>query len=69
MAPLFKYPVMSGRSILSFGHPECLNLSIIDAMGYCSRIGKNVTDRQSDREQRTERPIIESPLIANGTAG
>ena len=35
----------------SFGHLECLNPSIIDVMGYCSRIRKKVTE---NREQRTE---------------
>ena len=58
---------MSGNSMQSFGHLECLNLSIIDAMGHCSRIRKNVTDREkiTDREKRTEKPIMEFPLIAN----
>ena len=39
-----------GNSIQSFGPLECLNPSIIDAMGHCSRIRKNVTDG----EQRTD---------------
>ena len=63
-----------------FGHLECLNLSIIDAMGQCCRNRKNMPknreqkiDRQrkenrehkiGKREQRTEKPITEAPLIA-----
>ncbi len=42
-----KYLVMSGRSIWPFRHLEHQNPSIIDAMGYCSRIRKNVTDRDN----------------------
>ena len=56
----------------SFGHLECLNLSIIDAMGHCSRIRKNVTEKREqteNREQRTEKPITEATLIANGSSG
>ena len=54
----FKYTIMSGTSMRSFGHLECLNPSIIDAMGHCSRIRKNVTDR----EQRTENSQTENKL-------
>ena len=51
LAPLANNPIMLGRSIWSFGHLECQNPSIIDVMGHCSRIRKNVTDReQTDRE-------------------
>ena len=47
----FKYPGMSRDSIWLFGHVECLNPSINDEMGHCSRIRKNVTDReQTDGE-------------------
>ena len=51
----FKYPVMSGYSIWLFGHLECLNLSIIDAMGHYSRIRKNVTEnRQRTYREQTD---------------
>ena len=43
---------MSGDSIQSFGHLECLNPSIIDAMGHCSRNRKNVTNREKRKENR-----------------
>ena len=61
---------MPGDSIRSFGHLECLNLSIIDAMGHCSRIRKNVTENreQTDR-QRTEKSITEATPIADGSSG
>ena len=56
----------------SFGHLECLNPSIIDAMGHCSRIRKNVTEnkeQRENREQRTDKPITEATLIADGLSG
>ena len=61
----FKYPVMLGSSIQSFEHLEHLNLSIIDAIGYCSKIRKNVTDGELITQKRgeTEKPITEVPLI------
>ena len=43
---------MSCDSIQSFGHPEWLNISIIDAIGHCRRIRKNVTDREKRTENR-----------------
>ena len=48
---------MLGDSIGSFGHLERLNPSIIDAMGHCSRIRKNVIENreQTDREQTEKR--------------
>ena len=57
LAPLANDPIMLGRSIWLFGHPEYQNLSIIDAMGNCIRIRKNVTDREQTEngEQRTDR--------------
>ena len=58
-------PIMWRRSIRSFRHLEHQNTSIIDAMGICIRIRKNVTEkRQTEEEQRTEKPITEAPLIA-----
>ena len=63
-----------------FGHIEHQNPSIIDAIGYCSRIRKNVTEnrekrtgrekktdkeKRTGREKRTEKPITESPIIAD----
>ena len=63
---------MSGNSMRSIGHLECLNPSIIDAMGHCSKIRKNVMEnreQRTDREQRTEKPITEATLIADGSSG
>ena len=66
----FKYPVLSGDLIRSFGHLECLNPSIIDAMGHCSRVRKNVKEsREQTDTQRTEKPITEATLIADGLPG
>ena len=65
----FKYPVMSGNSIQLFGHLECLNPSIIDAMGHCSRIRKNVTEKRQTENGRTERAIREATLIVDGLPG
>ena len=61
---------MLGDSIRSFEHFEYLNLSIIDAMGHCSRIRKNVKYRirknVENREQRTDREQkiqLQRPLL------
>ena len=64
----FKYPLMLERSTWSFRQHEHQNPSIIEAMANCSRIEKM---KHTDREQRTdkEKPITESPLIANGMVG
>ena len=53
------------------GPLEHLNLSIIDAISYCSRIRNNLTNGQQteNREQRTKKPITESPLIPDRIAG
>jgi len=56
---------MLGNSKRSFGHLECVNLSIIDAMGHSSRIKKNVIEnrvRRTDREQSEKREQIEIPI-------
>ena len=49
-----------------FGHIEHQNLSIIDAMDYCSKIRKNVIDGEPKTKKRggMEKPITEAPLIA-----
>ena len=63
---------MSDNSMWSFGHLEYLNMSIINAMGHCSRIRKSVTENREqieNREQRTEKPITGATLIANGLLG
>ena len=65
MAPPANDPIMGGRSIWSFRHPERQNLSIIDAIGYYNRIRKNVTE---NRKNRTENPIMEATLIPDGSS-
>ena len=64
----FKYPLMLERSTWSFRHPEHQNPSIIEAMANWSRIEKM---KHTDREQTTDtdKPIKESPLIAEGMVG
>ena len=67
---------MLGNSIWSFGHLEYINPSIIAEMGHCSRIRKNVTDREWRIENRqiienrqTEKQITEATLIPDGLFG
>ena len=58
---------MSGESIQSFGHLERLNPSIIDAMGHCSMIRKNIMENREQRaenREQTEKPIKEAPLMS-----
>ena len=63
----FRYPVMLGGSIQLFGPFECFNLSIINAMGYCSRLRKNSIEK--NYRQRTDKPITETLLLTYGMPG
>ena len=67
----FKYSVILGRSIWLFGHPQHQNTSIIDAMGYCSRIKKDVTENREQVENREKRNQLHRPLYrrTDGTPG
>ena len=65
----FKYYVNLGILIQFFGHPEHQNRSIIDAIGFCSRIRKKLYGEQTEnREQRNQllRPLYRH---TNGTPG
>ena len=55
LAPLANNPIKSKISIWLFGHLEHKNLSIIDAMGDCSRIRKIVTENRQRIENGEQR--------------
>ena len=49
---IWAVPLMR-NSFTTYGHLEHLNPSIIVAMGYCSRIRKNVTEKQKIENRKT----------------